>query len=73
MDTVRAAQRIGTYEVSIRAGEDCCGLLVAKHPATSATVAELRDVEAKLGLDALVAAALAARERHRLEPQRTSA
>ena len=67
MDTIRAAQRIGTYEISIRAGEDCCGLLVAKHPATSATAAQLRDLESHLDLDALVAAALAGRERHHLE------
>lgn len=62
MDTVGAAQRIGTYEISVRPGQDCCGLLVARHPATAATLAELREVEAQLDLDALVAAALAGRE-----------
>ncbi len=65
MDTVGVAQRIGTYEVSIRAGEDCCGLMVAKHPATAATVQSLRDCESGLDIDALVTAALAARETHR--------
>jgi thiamine biosynthesis protein ThiI len=70
MDTVRTAQRIGTFDVSIRPGEDCCGLLVAKHPATSATAVELREIESRLDLGALVGAALAARERHRLEPPR---
>ncbi len=68
MTTVATAQRIGTYEVSIRAGEDCCGLLVARHPATNATVAELRQVEATYDLAALVARALEQREVHRLEP-----
>jgi thiamine biosynthesis protein ThiI len=71
MDTVAAAQRIGTYEISVRPGEDCCGLLVAKHPATAATLAELRDVEAHLDLDALVAASLAARETVRIEAGRS--
>jgi thiamine biosynthesis protein ThiI len=66
IDTVRAAQRIGTFEISIRPAQDCCGLLVAKHPETNATVAALREVEARLDLDALVTAALAARETHRL-------
>ena len=67
MDTVAAAQRIGTYEISVRPGEDCCGLLVARHPATSATLADLREVESHLDLDALVAAALAGRETVRIE------
>jgi thiamine biosynthesis protein ThiI len=62
MDTVAAAQRIGTYEISVRPGEDCCGLLVAKHPATAATLAELRAAEAGIDLDPLIAAALAGRE-----------
>jgi thiamine biosynthesis protein ThiI len=72
MDTVRTAQRIGTYDISIRPADDCCGLLVAKHPATNASVEALRDIESKLGLEALVAAALAGRERHRLEPVRAA-
>ena len=62
MDTVAVAQRIGTYEVSVRPGQDCCGLLVARHPATSATLAELREVESQLDFEPLVAAALAGRE-----------
>ena len=66
MDTVRAAQRIGTYDTSIRPANDCCGLLVARHPATTCDVAALREIEARLGLDTLIAAALAARETHRL-------
>jgi tRNA uracil 4-sulfurtransferase len=67
MDIVDAAQRIGTYEISVRPGRDCCGLLVARHPSTNASTAELRDVEKGLDVDALVAAALAGREVHRLE------
>jgi thiamine biosynthesis protein ThiI len=66
MDTVVAAQRIGTYDVSVRPGEDCCGLLVAKHPSTNATSAELRAVEQTMDVDALAAAAWEKRESRRL-------
>ncbi len=64
--TVRRAKDIGTFEISIRPAQDCCGLLVAKHPSTRASVAELRDHEALYDLDPLVDAALADRETHRL-------
>lgn len=66
-DIVDAAREIGTYEISIRPGDDCCGLLVAKHPATSSRVEELRAIEAQCDLDARIADALAARETHVLE------
>jgi len=66
MDVVETAKRIGTYEISVRPGNDCCGLMVARHPATNATVGDLRAAESGLGLDALVASAFAARESHRL-------
>lgn len=65
MDTVAAAQRLGTYDISVRPGQDCCSLMVARHPATSATAAELRAAETGVDFAALVAAALAARETHR--------
>jgi tRNA uracil 4-sulfurtransferase len=64
LDIVRTAQRIGTYEVSVRPADDCCGLLVARHPATRSRVADLREVESRYALPELVAAALAARETH---------
>ncbi len=67
MDTVDAAKRIGTYEISVRPGNDCCGLLVAKHPATNATAAQLREIEKTMDVDALAAAAWEKRETRRLE------
>lgn len=63
-DTIAEAQRIGTYEISVRPGEDCCGLLVAKHPRTSCTVAEVRAVEATYDIEPLVLAAAEERETH---------
>ena len=35
--TIDTAKRIGTYDISVRPGADCCSLLVAKHPKTSST------------------------------------
>lgn len=63
-DTIATAQRIGTYDISVRPGQDCCGLMVARHPRTSSTVEEVRAVEAGYDLAALVTAATEQREVH---------
>ncbi len=65
-EIVAEARAIGTYEVSIERHEDCCGYLVPPHPATRSTAAELDAAEAALPLAELVAASLAAAERHEL-------
>jgi thiamine biosynthesis protein ThiI len=66
-DIVDEARRIGTYEISIRPGDDCCGLLVARHPATSSRLEDLRAIEAECALEERITEALAARETHVLE------
>jgi tRNA uracil 4-sulfurtransferase len=53
------AQRIGTYETSIVADEDCCTLFTPRFPATRASRAEAEAAEASLDLDLLVERALA--------------
>ncbi|MBM4396372.1 MAG: tRNA 4-thiouridine(8) synthase ThiI [Deltaproteobacteria bacterium] len=58
METVALARRIGTYETSIRPGEDCCSLFVPDHPETAGRVARLREVESRFDVEAMVAAAL---------------
>jgi tRNA uracil 4-sulfurtransferase len=63
-DTIATAQRIGTYEISVRPGDDCCGLLVARHPRTQSSVEEVREIEAGYDLEALVTAAAELRETH---------
>lgn len=63
---IDTARRIGTFEVSVRPAEDCCGLLVARHPATRARARDLERVEEGYDLDALVASALGSREVHDL-------
>jgi thiamine biosynthesis protein ThiI len=67
-ETIALAQKIGTYELSIGPGADCCGLLVAKHPRTRSTAAELREIEARYDLPALVREAAAERETHDFDP-----
>lgn len=67
-ETIDTARRIGTYEISVRPGEDCCGLLVARHPRTVTTVAEIREAESKIELTPLVLAACERREVHDFHP-----
>ena len=68
IDVVHAAQEIGTFEPSTRPGQDCCSLLVAKHPKTSSTAGRLRAVEEHYDLDALCSGALSAAEELVLAP-----
>ncbi|MCC7185537.1 MAG: tRNA 4-thiouridine(8) synthase ThiI, partial [Acidobacteria bacterium] len=52
------AIRLGTYETSIIPDEDCCTLFTPRHPATRASVAEVRDAETALDVPALLRTAL---------------
>jgi len=51
VETVRLAQQIGTYDISILPYEDCCSVFVPKHPVTrprldaAEKAEELLDVE----------------------------
>jgi thiamine biosynthesis protein ThiI len=61
-EIVAAAQRIGTYDISIEPYEDCCSLFVPRHPETHANVQTVRDMEARLGLDPVIEQVIAASE-----------
>jgi thiamine biosynthesis protein ThiI len=54
-----AARAIGTFETSIIPDQDCCTLFTPKHPVVRSTVEEIRRVEGRLDLSALVAGGLA--------------
>ena len=54
-----AAQRLGTYPVSIIPDQDCCTLFTPRHPATQARRAEIERVEALLPLEPMIQQALA--------------
>jgi thiamine biosynthesis protein ThiI len=53
-EVVADAQRLGTYEISIRPDEDCCRLFVPAHPLTRATTQDVDSAEASLPLAALI-------------------
>ncbi len=62
-EIIDLAGRIGTYDVSAEAHQDCCTLFEPRDPATRASVAELDAAEAAYDVDAMVKACLDAAER----------
>jgi len=67
-ETIRLAQAIGSYEISIRPHEDSCSLFVPRHPEIRAKIKELNRAEALLPLDRLLAEALDRLETLVVEP-----
>ena len=67
-EIVNLAQRIGTFDVSTLPHQDCCSLFVPNHPATNATIEEVRDAEGALEVNALVEQALEAVEKQTVNP-----
>ena len=55
-----AAQRLGTYEISIIPDHDCCTLFTPRHPATKAKRWEVERAETALPIDDIVNGAVAA-------------
>ncbi|MFH1437132.1 MAG: tRNA uracil 4-sulfurtransferase ThiI [Pseudomonadota bacterium] len=53
-ETIRLARGLGTYEISIRKGEDCCSLFVPEHPATRAKDERCREYEDSLDTTGIV-------------------
>ncbi len=53
-EIVKIAKKLGTYELSIIPYQDCCSLLIAKHPETKAKVEYLRKIEKKINMKKLV-------------------
>ena len=62
-ETIRLAQKIGTYEISIMPYEDCCSFMSAKHPETRGRLEFIAGLEEGLRLD-LRAAVEGAEMRH---------
>lgn len=61
-DIMDKAQEIGTFETSIRPYEDCCTVFLPKHPTTKPKLDRILESESVLDIDALVEAAVAAKE-----------
>lgn len=55
VEIIDEARRVGTYDLSAEAHQDCCTLFEPRDPATHASAAELDDAEAGYDLPALVA------------------
>ena len=55
-----AAQRLGTYEISIIPDQDCCTLFTPRHPATKAKRWDVERAEQSLPIDEIVNGAVAA-------------
>ena len=58
-EVIAIAERIGTFATSILPYEDCCTVFTPRHPCTHPKVAKVREAEAALDVDALVAEAVA--------------
>ena len=50
-EIVNIAEDIGTYEISIKPYEDCWSFFVPKHPATSANLADVQNMEKAIRLE----------------------
>ena len=55
VEIIDEARRVGTYDVSASAHQDCCTLFEPRDPATHASASELDEAEAAYDLPALVA------------------
>ena len=59
-EIVAAAQRLGTFPISIIPDQDCCQLFTPRHPATRVGPATIEEAEARLPVAEMVDAAVAA-------------
>jgi thiamine biosynthesis protein ThiI len=59
VEIIAEARRIGTYDVSAEAHQDCCTLFEPREPATHATAGELHEAETGYEVAALVEDCLA--------------
>jgi thiamine biosynthesis protein ThiI len=59
-EIVTRAQAIGTYDISIEAGDDCCQFLMPRQVVTRPSVTDIEAAEAHLDVGQMVADGLAA-------------
>ena len=68
LETIAIAERIGTYEISIRPYDDCCSLFVPEHPVTRAKLDDVIAHEQKLDVHAIADQCAANVEQIRCSP-----
>ena len=65
-EIIAEAQRLGTFDISIVRDEDCCTLFTPRHPETHARRFVVDEVESKLPIADMIAAAVGAAEMEQL-------
>ena len=68
VEIIRIAREIGTFDTSILPSEDCCTVFTPRHPCTKPNLEAVREAEAALDIDGLVARALAGESWVRVKP-----
>lgn len=68
VEIIRISREIGTFDTSILPFEDCCTVFTPRHPCTRPKLEDVREAEAALDVDALVAESLAGAQRVRVKP-----
>ena len=58
IEIIDEARRVGSYDISAEAHQDCCTLFEPRDPATHASTAELDEAETGYDIDVLVAGCL---------------
>ena len=62
-EIIEIAKRIGTFEISIRPGEDCCTVFVPRHPSTRPELPKLRLEQTRIPWEELIAECVETAER----------
>ena len=62
-ETIRLAERIGTFDLSTQPYDDCCSLFVPRHPATGARPSDAERSENRVDVEAEADAAAERAER----------
>ncbi len=57
-DIIQKAKEIGSFDISIQPGEDCCSMFLPKHPETKSNLAEVKTEEKELDIEKLIEQAL---------------
>lgn len=67
VEIIRLSRRIGTFETSILPYEDCCTVFTPRHPNTRPHVEDVREAEAALDIEGLMAKSLSGIRRFRIK------
>jgi thiamine biosynthesis protein ThiI len=67
-EIIESARKIGTYDISIQADQDCCSLFVPRHPETMARPQQAEEAEIGLDIQNLVRSCLSSATRESIAP-----